>query len=146
MRWSIWRTVLQPHFPSPKLAFRISSVSNWLGDFGSAQMVFTAHVTLPSPHPPGRGGLGLGLTTMWHEARKHERKLRGMMVDYKKRAERRREYYEKIVSARPSIRVGSSPEGGSPVILVKFGPGNTSEQEPRFLGRIRIHFSRIITG
>ncbi|XP_072346162.1 CLK4-associating serine/arginine rich protein [Scyliorhinus torazame] len=33
---------------------------------------------------------------MWHEARKHERKLRGMMVDYKKRAERRREYYEKI--------------------------------------------------
>lgn len=35
-------------------------------------------------------------STMWHEARKHERKLRGMMVDYKKRAERRREYYEKI--------------------------------------------------
>ncbi|XP_018085572.1 CLK4-associating serine/arginine rich protein isoform X2 [Xenopus laevis] len=33
---------------------------------------------------------------MWHEARKHERKLRGMMVDYKRRAERRREYYEKI--------------------------------------------------
>ncbi|XP_077866126.1 CLK4-associating serine/arginine rich protein-like isoform X2 [Saccoglossus kowalevskii] len=33
---------------------------------------------------------------MWHEARKQERKLRGMMVDYKKRAERRREYYEKI--------------------------------------------------
>lgn len=38
---------------------------------------------------------------MWHEARKHERKLRGMMVDYKKRAERRREYYEKIVSSLP---------------------------------------------
>ncbi|XP_070577544.1 CLK4-associating serine/arginine rich protein-like [Ptychodera flava] len=33
---------------------------------------------------------------MWHEARKQERKLRGMMVDYKRRAERRREYYEKI--------------------------------------------------
>ncbi|XP_058877469.1 CLK4-associating serine/arginine rich protein-like [Acipenser ruthenus] len=33
---------------------------------------------------------------MWHEARKHERKLRGMMVDYKRRAERRREFYEKI--------------------------------------------------
>uniref|UniRef100_T1IQN1 Suppressor of white apricot N-terminal domain-containing protein n=1 Tax=Strigamia maritima TaxID=126957 RepID=T1IQN1_STRMM len=33
---------------------------------------------------------------MWHEARKQERKIRGMMVDYKKRAERRREYYEKI--------------------------------------------------
>lgn len=35
---------------------------------------------------------------MWQEARKHERKLRGMMVDYKRRGERRREYYEKIVS------------------------------------------------
>ncbi|MBV99353.1 Transcription factor RelB, partial [Eschrichtius robustus] len=46
---------------------------------------------------PGHGsGPRPGLTTMWHEARKHERKLRGMMVDYKKRAERRREYYEKI--------------------------------------------------
>ncbi|XP_052827872.1 CLK4-associating serine/arginine rich protein isoform X3 [Octopus bimaculoides] len=33
---------------------------------------------------------------MWHEARKQERKIRGLMVDYKKRAERRREYYEKI--------------------------------------------------
>lgn len=33
---------------------------------------------------------------MWHEARKQERKIRGMMVDYKRRAERRREYYEKI--------------------------------------------------
>lgn len=34
---------------------------------------------------------------MWHEARKQERKIRGLMVDYKKRAERRREFYEKIV-------------------------------------------------
>lgn len=33
---------------------------------------------------------------MWQEARRHERKLRGMMVDYKRRGERRREYYEKI--------------------------------------------------
>ncbi|XP_059420287.1 CLK4-associating serine/arginine rich protein-like [Carassius carassius] len=33
---------------------------------------------------------------MWQEARKHERKLRGMMVDYKRRGERRRQYYEKI--------------------------------------------------
>ena len=38
---------------------------------------------------------------MWHEARRQERKIRGLMVDYKKRAERRREYYEKIV--RPSF-------------------------------------------
>lgn len=35
---------------------------------------------------------------MWAEARKQERKIRGIMVDHKKRAERRREYYEKIVS------------------------------------------------
>ena len=35
---------------------------------------------------------------MWQEARKQEKKLRGMMVDHKKRAERRREYYEHIVS------------------------------------------------
>ena len=36
--------------------------------------------------------------TMWHEARKQERRIRGMLVDYRKRAERRREYYERIVS------------------------------------------------
>ncbi|NXS71538.1 CLASR protein, partial [Pandion haliaetus] len=49
---------------------------------------------------------------MWHEARKHERKLRGMMVDYKKRAERRREYYEKIVSGPdfvPSLGTAVAP-------------------------------------
>lgn len=35
---------------------------------------------------------------MWHEARKQERKIRGMLVDYRKRAERRQDFYEKIVS------------------------------------------------
>lgn len=35
---------------------------------------------------------------MWHEARKQEKKIRGMIVDYHRRAERRRDYYEKIVS------------------------------------------------
>lgn len=35
---------------------------------------------------------------MWQEARKQERKIRGMLVDYKRRAERRKDYYEKIVS------------------------------------------------
>lgn len=34
---------------------------------------------------------------MWHEARKQERKIRGIMVNYKKRAERRRAFYEKMV-------------------------------------------------
>ncbi|KAK6641957.1 hypothetical protein RUM44_013678 [Polyplax serrata] len=33
---------------------------------------------------------------MWHEARKQEKKIRGMMVDYRKRAERRRDFYEKF--------------------------------------------------
>jgi len=33
---------------------------------------------------------------MWAEARKQEKKIRGILVDHKKRAERRREFYEKI--------------------------------------------------
>jgi len=33
---------------------------------------------------------------MWHEARKQEKKIRGLMVDFKRRADRRREFYEKI--------------------------------------------------
>ncbi|CAH1124175.1 unnamed protein product [Ceutorhynchus assimilis] len=33
---------------------------------------------------------------MWHEARRQERKIRGMLVDYRKRAERRRDFYERI--------------------------------------------------
>ena len=33
---------------------------------------------------------------MWHEARKQEKKLRLIIVDYRKRAERRREFYEKF--------------------------------------------------
>ena len=34
---------------------------------------------------------------MWQEARKQEKVLKGIMVDYKRRAERRKGYYEKIV-------------------------------------------------
>ncbi|XP_053399978.1 CLK4-associating serine/arginine rich protein-like isoform X2 [Mercenaria mercenaria] len=41
---------------------------------------------------------------MWHEARRQEKKIRGLMVDYKKRAERRREFYEKI-RADPALFV-----------------------------------------
>lgn len=33
---------------------------------------------------------------MWQEARRQGKKLRGMMVDYRKRAERRRAFYEKM--------------------------------------------------
>lgn len=42
---------------------------------------------------------------MWHEARKQEKKLRGIMVDYKRRAERRREFYEKIVKLYVAILI-----------------------------------------
>ncbi len=35
---------------------------------------------------------------MYQEARKNEKKIRELMVDHKRRAERRRDYYEKIVS------------------------------------------------
>ena len=34
---------------------------------------------------------------MWHEARKQEKKLRGMLVNYRRRAERKRNYYNRIV-------------------------------------------------
>ena len=34
---------------------------------------------------------------MWQEARKQEKKLRGIMIDFKKRAERRHAYYAKMV-------------------------------------------------
>ncbi|XP_023162345.1 CLK4-associating serine/arginine rich protein isoform X2 [Drosophila hydei] len=33
---------------------------------------------------------------MWHEARKQERRIRGLIVDYRKRAERRQYFYDKI--------------------------------------------------
>lgn len=35
---------------------------------------------------------------MWFEARKQEKLIRGMMVDYKRRAERRKGFYDKIVN------------------------------------------------
>ena len=40
---------------------------------------------------------------MWHEARKHEKKIRGIMVDHKRRAERRKTYYDKIVRCKKKI-------------------------------------------
>ena len=60
-----------------------------------------------------------------------------MMVDYKKRAERRREYYEKIVSNVES-GLGALLEGGALVLLVRFGLGNTLTPEPSFLKRMSI--------
>lgn len=34
---------------------------------------------------------------MWHEARKQERKIKVLLVDYRRRAERRQDFYERIV-------------------------------------------------
>ncbi|KAK9870033.1 hypothetical protein WA026_006128 [Henosepilachna vigintioctopunctata] len=34
--------------------------------------------------------------SMWHEARRQERRIKGMLVDYRRRAERRRDFYERI--------------------------------------------------
>jgi splicing factor, arginine/serine-rich 16 len=37
---------------------------------------------------------------MWHEARKHEKKIRGIMNDfYKRRSERRKQFYDIVVSS-----------------------------------------------
>ncbi len=44
------------------------------------------------------GGGGGPAPSMWQEARRQEKILRVRMVDHKKRAERRRQYYERIVS------------------------------------------------
>lgn len=45
----------------------------------------------------GKLSIGDKSLKMWHEARRQEKKLRGMMVDYRKRAERRRAFYERMV-------------------------------------------------
>lgn len=37
---------------------------------------------------------------MWHEARKQEKKIRQNLIDFRKRAERRQDYYEQIVSPK----------------------------------------------
>lgn len=41
---------------------------------------------------------------MWQEAKKQEKILRGIMVDYKRRAERRKGYYDKCVCIKFNIR------------------------------------------
>lgn len=45
---------------------------------------------------------------MWNEARKQEKALKGMMVNFQRRAERRREYYERTVSVHSCQCVGMS--------------------------------------
>lgn len=43
-------------------------------------------------------GVLMCLVSLFFHFRKQERKIRGMLVDYRKRAERRQDFYEKIVS------------------------------------------------
>ena len=38
----------------------------------------------------------VSLPRMWHEQRREERRIKGMLVDRRKRAERRRDYWERI--------------------------------------------------
>jgi len=73
--------ILVLHFLMSLCAFSLSSLPCF----------FHSPAAVPRRAPTPSGAV------MWQEARKHERKLRGMMVDYKRRGERRREYYEKIV-------------------------------------------------
>ena len=74
---------------------------------------------------------------MWQEMRKHEKKLRGMIVDYKKRSERRKEYYERIVRWNSSFLschlVCLHIETRSSRILTNLGP--TSKDSSRSSGR-----------
>lgn len=50
------------------------------------------------PKMPTNHNFNFRFKMMWLEARKQEKKIRCMLVDYKRRAERRKDYYEKIVS------------------------------------------------
>jgi hypothetical protein len=38
----------------------------------------------------------IDIKTMWHQQRKEEKRIKGLMVDKRRRAERRRNYYEQI--------------------------------------------------
>lgn len=44
---------------------------------------------------------------MWHEARRQEKKVREVMVNLQRRAERRKEHYEKLVSFSGILNVVS---------------------------------------
>lgn len=57
---------------------------------------------------------------MWHEARKQERKIRGMLVDYRRRAERRRDFYEKIVSFYIVLTLSSVLIGNTLIVSICF--------------------------
>jgi len=88
---------------------------------------------------------------MWQEARKQEKKLRGMMVDHKKRAERRREYYEhirqdptqflQVHGRRTKIHIDAqiAALGDDPKNILKW-QGDSSVTIDRFDGRAHLDF------
>jgi len=87
---------------------------------------------------------------MWAEARKQEKKVRGIMVDHKKRAERRREYYEKIkqdpaqflqINGRPcKLHIDSNPYGKEPSNTIMPWQGNADILIDRFDVRAHLDF------
>ena len=45
------------------------------------------------------------ISRMWHESRRQEKIVKGMIIDYQKRAERRKDHYEKMVNIVNIIRL-----------------------------------------
>lgn len=91
---------------------------------------------------------------MWHEARKQERKIRGMLVDYRRRAERRQDFYEKI-KADPTqfmqihgrkCKIHLDPAvaaaGESPAVMMPW-QGQMDNLIDRFDGRAYLDIDRI---
>ncbi len=70
---------------------------------------------------------------MWHEARKQEKKLREVMVNYQRRAERRREHYEKLVSRTIDLLYTCTYYGHT------CGSGNTEANPCYFVLAIDVH-------
>ncbi|KAI5646366.1 alternative splicing regulator domain-containing protein [Phthorimaea operculella] len=88
---------------------------------------------------------------MWHEARKQERMIRGMIVDYRRRAERRKDFYEKI-KAEPTqfLQLHGRPckihldpavaaAGEGPAIMMPW-QGDTNNMIDRFDVRAHLDF------
>ena len=88
---------------------------------------------------------------MWHEQRKQERRIRGMMVDRRRRAERRRDYWERI-RADPnqflqihgrSIKIHLDPSiamaADSPATMMPW-PGDQKIMIDRFDARANLDF------
>ncbi|KAI8432180.1 hypothetical protein MSG28_004641 [Choristoneura fumiferana] len=89
---------------------------------------------------------------MWHEARKQEKMIRGMIVDYRRRAERRKDFYEKI-KAEPTqfLQLHGRPckihldpaiaaAGEGPAIMMPW-QGNSNNMIDRF--DVRAHLDYI---